>query len=537
MSVSGRAGGVAVAALGLALVAFHARTVAVLWGEPARVLVNGAVPALLAAAVVVAGVRLARGEVVAEQFVPRVLAWVGVGVVVLAAATAWLFASVLVVGPLPPNTALTVLNAATLGGLVGFLVGVHDAGHRRQQVQVDQLNRINDTLRIATREVVDADDRDELERRVCERLQQSVLYESAWIGRCEPGDDEVTPDVWAGLDDEYYESVVVTLDEDEPLGRGPGGRAVRTGEIQCSQDVFADPSMEPWHHLFESHGVESVAVVPIVDDGAVYGVLSVYANRSYVFDEREREILTELGETIGHAVTSLDAREQLRHRESELATQNDRLEEFASVLSHDLRNPLNVAEGSVELARTERDSEALQRASRALDRMNELVEDVLTLARTGQRVSEFASVDLREVAAGAWQTTATEDATLDVAASLGPVAGDESRVRELFENLFRNAVEHTNDDVSVTVGELDGGFYVADDGPGIPDSDRGEVFDAGFSTAADGTGFGLNIVRSIADAHGWDVRVTESETGGARFEFTGAEMEAGPVEERTASET
>nr|WP_243837982.1 GAF domain-containing protein [Halobacterium sp. R2-5] len=417
------------------------------------------------------------------------------------------------------------------------MVGVHDAGHRRQQVQVDQLNRINDTLRIATREVVDADDRDELERRVCERLQQSVLYESAWIGRCEPGDDEVTPDVWAGLDDEYYESVVVTLDEDEPLGRGPGGRAVRTGEIQCSQDVFADPSMEPWHHLFESHGVESVAVVPIVDDGAVYGVLSVYANRSYVFDEREREILTELGETIGHAVTSLDAREQLRHRESELATQNDRLEEFASVLSHDLRNPLNVAEGSVELARTERDSEALQRASRALDRMNELVEDVLTLARTGQRVSEFASVDLREVAAGAWQTTATEDATLDVAASLGPVAGDESRVRELFENLFRNAVEHTNDDVSVTVGELDGGFYVADDGPGIPDSDRGEVFDAGFSTAADGTGFGLNIVRSIADAHGWDVRVTESETGGARFEFTGAEMEAGPVEERTASET
>jgi signal transduction histidine kinase len=78
--------------------------------------------------------------------------------------------------------------------------------------------------------------------------------------------------------------------------------------------------------------------------------------------------------------------------------------------------------------------------------------------------------------------------------------------------------------VTVTVGDLadDAGFFVADDGPGIPPDERETVFEAGHSTAPDGTGFGLAIVDGIADAHGWTVRVTDSATGGARFEFSTA---------------
>jgi signal transduction histidine kinase len=77
--------------------------------------------------------------------------------------------------------------------------------------------------------------------------------------------------------------------------------------------------------------------------------------------------------------------------------------------------------------------------------------------------------------------------------------------------------------VTVTVGDLDGGFYVADDGPGIPPDERDDIFDAGYSTSVEGTGFGLNIVQRIADAHDWSVDVTESQSGGARFEITGVD--------------
>jgi len=74
--------------------------------------------------------------------------------------------------------------------------------------------------------------------------------------------------------------------------------------------------------------------------------------------------------------------------------------------------------------------------------------------------------------------------------------------------------------ITVTVGAMDDGFYVADDGPGIPESERDRIFETGYSTNEDGTGFGLDIVREIVEAHGWAVTVTESETGGARFELT-----------------
>jgi signal transduction histidine kinase len=73
----------------------------------------------------------------------------------------------------------------------------------------------------------------------------------------------------------------------------------------------------------------------------------------------------------------------------------------------------------------------------------------------------------------------------------------------------------------VTVGDLDGGFYVEDDGPGVPEDDRESVFTAGYSTADDGTGFGLSIVKQVTDAHGWSIALTESGAGGARFEITG----------------
>ncbi|MFC6725167.1 sensor histidine kinase, partial [Halobium palmae] len=132
-------------------------------------------------------------------------------------------------------------------------------------------------------------------------------------------------------------------------------------------------------------------------------------------------------------------------------------------------------------------------------------------------------VPLEDVVAAAWKTAGSTEATLRVDGDLGVVACDRSRLRELLENLFRNSLEHGGPDVTVTVRRTPGGFVVADDGPGIPADDRETVFEAGHSTNDEGTGFGLNIVRSVAEAHGWSVSLDESSGGGVRFEFTGVE--------------
>ncbi|MFB6157186.1 MAG: PAS domain S-box protein [Haloferacaceae archaeon] len=236
------------------------------------------------------------------------------------------------------------------------------------------------------------------------------------------------------------------------------------------------------------------------------------------------------GEVAGTLAMYVDVTERERIRRA-----NERLDEFTSVVSHDLRNPLNVAEGRLELAREECDSDHLDDVDRAHDRMRALIDDLLALAREGEQVGNIESIDPDAVARKGWRNVETDDATLRVELDR-PIRGDPSRLQQLFENLFRNCVEHGSTgsragpddgvehggpDVTVTVGALSDGFYVADDGPGIPADERERVFEAGYSTSAEGTGFGLSIVRQVAEAHGWAVEVVDGTEGGARFEVTG----------------
>jgi signal transduction histidine kinase len=274
---------------------------------------------------------------------------------------------------------------------------------------------------------------------------------------------------------------------------------------------------------------------------------------------------------LGRTVVFADVTERERYRR-ELERQNRRLETFAEMVSHDLRNPLNVAQGRFELLREQLDGDSAHAdaVEKALARMADLIDEILALAHTGQPVETREEVTLSSVATECWQMVETGEAKLVVADDLA-FAGDPVRLKRLFENLFRNCVEHGStgsrtesgdsvelrstssqpeaDDsvergstssrtesgdgveggesgVTVTVGALsDGrGFFVGDDGPGIPEEDRERVFETGYTTSAGGTGFGLAIVAEVVEAHGWTISVVEGEEGGARFEVRGVEV-------------
>ena len=207
----------------------------------------------------------------------------------------------------------------------------------------------------------------------------------------------------------------------------------------------------------------------------------------------------------------------------DLRRQQELQERFAGIVSHDLRNPIGLAQGHLTLLQEEYDDENLDEIDYALERMLTLIDDVLELARGGTAVVDPSPVDLSAAAAAARTTVRDQRVDVRIDDDLPHPEGDADRLTTLFENLFRNAAEHATDDdgapATVRVGRSERGFYVEDDGPGIPEDERESVFEWGVTSAEDGTGFGLAIVGIIAEVHGWAASVSEGSDGGACFEF------------------
>jgi PAS domain S-box-containing protein len=240
---------------------------------------------------------------------------------------------------------------------------------------------------------------------------------------------------------------------------------------------------------------------------------------TYIWAEARGRNLLEEPAIEGIVVYTHDITERKR-RERELERQNQRLEEFTGVVSHDLRNPLTVAQSQLELARADDDPDRLAAVASSLDRCQALVDNLLELAREGDDLGNIETVSLAAVAEQCWQHVGPTGATLSVATER-TIRADRSRLTQLLENVMGNALDHGGSEVTVTVGDLDDGFYVADDGPGIPPEEREAVLAPGYSTADGGTGFGLSIAKQIVEAHGWELSVTDSPSGGAQFEVRG----------------
>ncbi len=297
---------------------------------------------------------------------------------------------------------------------------------------------------------------------------------------------------------------------------GLAGKSYLTGESYLVHDTNEHPESEPVGKY------QSTVTVPLGD----FGVFQAAAYDAGAFDERDLELVEILAGHVTEALVRLEQQDQLREQRDQLKRENERLDQFASIVSHDIRNPLNVAQLRLDLAMDECNSDHLEAVARSVDRMETLTDELLALARIGDETTDPVSLDLASVTDRCWHNVETGDARLSVSTDCR-IRADETRLQQLLENLLRNAIEHGGEHVTVTVGRLGeaDGFYVEDDGSGMSEEIRDQAFDSGFSTRDDGTGFGLAIVSRVVNVHDWDVRVTESDSGGARFEFTGVDVE------------
>ena len=236
-------------------------------------------------------------------------------------------------------------------------------------------------------------------------------------------------------------------------------------------------------------------------------------------------ILTALSSGASFEIGLYDAKARTRTREAEqrsreLAYHNDQLENFARLLAHELRNPLAIAQGYHQQCQP-RDTEAAQKVTFAHERIETMIDELLDSVERSKVNVESTQIQLAELAPRVWDDLPIkgESATLRVDTDR-VIRGNPIHMEQLLEKLFENSIEHSEGRVIVRIGDLEDGFYVEDNGPGIPDSIHDDVIKGGFTTRDHGMGLGLTIVVQIVDLYDWNWTLTTSEDGGVRFEFT-----------------
>lgn len=393
----------------------------------------------------------------------------------------------------------TLTTRVSAGGESYNVGTIQDISLRKtRERQLSQLHAV-------TKELIEADSSSGIAQIVADTVKNILGYEYNVVrllndsGHLEPVavTEKARPDIG--------DSWSYSLDEETAGVRAfKQGQPVRIENITSLSDGY------------DRGNARSVLYVPV----GRFGLLSIAHPESSTFDETDVDLASILTSNADAALRRLE-------NERDLERQNERLEAFVDVISHDIPNHLNVADMRLDLARQQEDLSQLNDVASAHSRIESVISDMRKLVDHGEQINSVDWLSFEDTVGNCWSTCHSEnkDVSLEVESS-GLIQADESRLKQLLENLLWNALEHAGSAPTIRVGLMNRGFYVEDDGPGIPDSERQKVLSPGY-TSSDGEahfGFGLAIVREVVRAHGWTLDVTESAAGGARFEITGVTL-------------
>jgi signal transduction histidine kinase len=285
-------------------------------------------------------------------------------------------------------------------------------------------------------------------------------------------------------------------------------------------------------------GLHCRVVAPLLAGARAIGMISVVRAKPRSFTQEEVELLSLLGRFVATAVENIRAYDAERSTVEELRRLSALRADFVSLVSHELRSPMATVIGSArtlqqrwrELKPEQRDS-FLALIADETNRLATLIADVLDTSRieAGTFSYTFADVDLvellRDVVAAAEVGQDEVPLETSIADPVPPIRGDRERLRQVLANLVENAVKYSpsGEPVEVSAAALNGNVVVKvrDRGPGIASEDQTLIFEkfgrARSGKALPGTGLGLFIARSIAEAHGGTLEVRSAPSEGATF--------------------
>ncbi|MBL8494749.1 MAG: response regulator [Rhodocyclaceae bacterium] len=414
---------------------------------------------------------------------------------------------------------------------------------RRAQREQQRLNRAQRLLGDCNLALFRAQQERTLLGDICRLVVESGGYLLAWIGMVEhDGAKSVNPVAVFGKDDGYVARARVSWDETSEQGRGPVGRAIRSGATQINQNYLDNQSMAPWREAALARGYRSSIGLVLTCDRQVVGVLSIYAAESDAFNIDEVRLLEELARNLSFGIETLRTRARGEAAEAASVAKSS----FLANMSHEIRTPMNAILGTVHLMGREggapRHMAQLERISAASEHLLNIINDILDLSKieAGKLTLADEAVSIGALLENLGTILAprvnAKGLTLAMQSEGVPdqLRGDRTRLLQALLNYANNAVkftEHGGVAIRVRVaGETPGRillrFEVQDTGRGLAPELHERIFgafeQADTSTTREfgGTGLGLAITRHLAQSMGGETGVSSEPGKGSNFWFT-----------------
>ncbi|MFB3917104.1 MAG: ATP-binding protein [Terriglobales bacterium] len=408
---------------------------------------------------------------------------------------------------------------------------------KRAEAELRRLNRALSTLTKCTQTLIHTSEEHCLLKEVCNLIIEVGGYRCAWVGFAEQDENKtVRPVVWAGYDQGYVESANVVW-ADVECGRDPTGTCIRTGKPVVTRFTETEATNQPWREEALKRGYMSAIGLPLIVEKKAFGALTIYANECDAFDATEGELLMELANDLAFGISMLRTRAERERYAAELERSNRDLQDFASIASHDLQEPLRKitafgdrlrAHCGPQLDATGRDF--LARMENAATRMCTLIERLLEFSRVSTRAQPFEPVDLSYLVLGVVADLEARIREIHARVSVGAmpvVMADRMQIRELLQNLIANALKFHRPGETPRV-EIEGAveedmvrIVVRDNGIGFDEKHADRIFRPfqrlHSRSEYEGTGMGLAICRKIVRRHGGEITARSQPGHGSEF--------------------
>lgn len=340
-----------------------------------------------------------------------------------------------------------------------------------------------------------------------------------------------------------------------PLGAGIVGTVGLTGEHELINDTSLDP-----RYIIDDDIRLSELTVPIILDGAVLGVIDSEHSQKHFFNETHLKILTTIASLSATKIAQAKVQFKLSQYQVELEqfvqartrslksalkaleTSNKNYQDFAYIVSHDLREPLRTIASYISLFNKKYGSEVseegnvlLEIASKGTQRMDKLIQDLLEYARLDNEDAPKEEVDCKDLISLVSSNLALkikESDTVIQYDSLPIIKGNKAQLGILFQNLLENAIKFRSDQapfITIKAIEKENSFvfYVSDNGIGLPKDQKQldyifTIFHRLHLRTSEytGTGIGLAMCQNIIEKHGGYIKAYPREAGGSTFEFS-----------------